>query len=44
MSDPGNGFAEKAVEAVKRWKFKPAITNDGRKIPVTIRVEVTFRR
>lgn len=34
-------FDESAVEAVKQWKFKPAI-KDGRPVPVLIAVEVGF--
>lgn len=34
-------FDESAVEAVKQWKFKPAI-KDGRAVPVSIAVEVAF--
>ena len=32
----------KAVEAVKKWKFKPAM-KDGRPVKVMITVEVNFR-
>ena len=38
----GQGFDEKALEAVKEWKFEPT-TKDGRKIPVTVNIEVNFR-
>jgi TonB family protein len=34
-------FDESAIEAVKQWKFKPAI-KDGRPVPVLINVEVEF--
>jgi len=40
LSDPGNGFAREAVDAVKRWKFKPAISSDGKKIAFRIKLEV----
>ncbi len=38
----GLGLDEKAVEAVRTWKFKPAIRN-GSPVPVRASVEVTFR-
>jgi protein TonB len=38
----GLGLDEKAVEAVKTWKFKPALRN-GVPVPVRVMVEVTFR-
>lgn len=37
----GLGLDEKAIEAVKQWKFEPAM-KDGRPVAVTINVEVTF--
>jgi len=37
----GFGLDEKAVEAVKRWKFKPA-KMDGRPVPAHVQVEVNF--
>ncbi len=38
----GLGLDEKAIEAVKTWKFKPALRN-GTPVPVRVMVEVTFR-
>ncbi|MGD0940920.1 MAG: energy transducer TonB [Terracidiphilus sp.] len=38
----GYGLDQKAIEAVKRYQFKPAI-KDGRPIPVTLTTEVEFR-
>jgi periplasmic protein TonB len=38
----GMGLDEKAIEAVKQWKFDPA-KKDGQAVPVMINVEVNFR-
>jgi len=38
----GDGLDEKAVEAVKQYKFKPAML-DGRPVPVKLNVEVNFK-
>lgn len=38
----GMGLDEKAVAAVKQYKFKPA-TLQGRPVPVEVNVEVDFR-
>jgi periplasmic protein TonB len=38
----GMGLDEKAIEAVRTWKFDPA-RKDGQAVPVLISVEVTFR-
>jgi len=36
------GLDEKAIEAVRQWKFKPG-TRDGEPVPVWAAIEVTFR-
>jgi protein TonB len=41
VSGPGLGLDEKAVEAVRQWRFKPAY-RDGRPIDSTAMVEVHF--
>jgi hypothetical protein len=38
----GMGLDEKALAAVRQWKFEPAL-KDGRPVPVQINVEVNFR-
>jgi TonB family protein len=38
----GMGLDEKAIEAVKKWKFAPG-TKDGIPVPVQVNVEVNFR-
>jgi len=38
----GLGLDAKAIEAVKRYKFKPAMKN-GTPVPVMISVQVNFR-
>ncbi len=38
----GFGLDEKAIEAVKRWKFKPA-HSDGRPVVATVTIEIGFR-
>jgi periplasmic protein TonB len=38
----GMGLDEKAVEAVRQWRFEPA-RKDGNAVPVQINVEVNFR-
>jgi TonB family protein len=37
----GMGLDEKALEAVRRWKFKPA-TKDGKPVAVEVAVQVSF--
>jgi len=43
VSDPGHGFADSGVKAVRKWKFKPAATKDGKKVPTRTKIEITFR-
>ena len=38
----GMGLDEKAVEAVKQYKFKPAIA-DGKAVPFQVNLEVRFQ-
>ena len=43
IKDPGNGFADEAIIAVKKWKFKPATLKNGKPVKARVKVEVTFR-
>jgi TonB family protein len=36
------GLNDKAIEAIRQWKFKPA-TRNGQPVPVMVVIEVTFR-
>jgi protein TonB len=38
----GLGLDEKAIEAVKKWKFDPA-RKDGKAVPVASTMEINFR-
>jgi TonB family protein len=38
----GMGLDEKAIEAVKRWKFKPAM-KDGKPVAVAVNIQMVFR-
>jgi TonB family protein len=42
MQSLGLGLDEKAIEAVKLWRFEPA-KKDGKPVAVQVNVEVTFR-
>jgi TonB family protein len=39
----GMGLDENAVEAVRGWKFRPAMGPNGKPVPVEVYIEVTFR-
>lgn len=39
----GLGLDEQAVEAVRKWSFKPALDKNGRPVRVMAVIEVTFR-
>jgi protein TonB len=38
----GLGLDEQAVEAVRSWRFKPAVGPDGRPMAVRVPIEVVF--
>jgi len=37
------GLDEKAIEAVRGWKFEPAFGKDGKPVAAKIAVKVDFR-
>jgi TolB-like protein len=39
----GYGLDERAFDAIKSWKFKPATSKDGTPIAVVVPIEVSFR-
>ena len=43
LRGPGLGLEEKSIEAVKKWKFKPATGPDGNPVAVRIPIEISFR-
>ena len=43
VKGPGYGMDEKAVEAVKKWRFKPAHDTNDKPVDVIVPIEVTFR-
>jgi len=40
---PGLGLEEKTMEAVRTWRFIPAVGPNGKPVPVLTTIEVTFR-
>jgi protein TonB len=38
--DPG--LDQKAIEAVRQWRFKPG-SREGRAVPVLVNIELTFK-
>jgi len=43
VKGPGLGLEEKAVEAMRQARFKPALGPNGKPVPVIVNYEVTFR-
>ena len=37
----GMGLDEKAIDALQKWRFRPG-TRDGKPVPVTLVVEISF--
>jgi len=42
VKGPGMGLEEKSIEAVRKWKFKPAIDAEGNPVAVIVPIEVSF--
>ena len=43
IKSPGGGLEEKAMEAAKSWRFRPAKDVTGNPVAVRVQVEVTFQ-
>lgn len=43
VKSPGLGLGEKAIEAVRTWRFKPALGPNGKPVATLTPIEVTFR-
>ncbi len=43
VKGPGLGLEDKAIEAVRIWRFKPALGPGGKPVAVSLLIEVTFR-
>jgi TonB family protein len=43
VKGPGLGLEEKAIEAVRTWRFKPALGPSGKPVATITPIEVTFR-
>jgi len=43
VKSPGLGLDVKAIEAIRNWKFNPAIGPDGKPMAVVVPVEVAFQ-
>jgi TonB family protein len=42
VKGPGMGLEEKSIEAVNKWKFKPAVDAGGDPVAVIVPIEVSF--
>jgi TonB family protein len=43
VQSPGLGLDEKAIEAVRTWRFRPAYGPNGKPVATISPIEVTFR-
>jgi periplasmic protein TonB len=43
VKGPGLGLEDKAIEAVRNWRFKPALGPNGKPVATLTPIEVTFR-
>ena len=39
---PADTLGQKAVEAIKSWKFKPSVTKEGQIVASRVQIQVTF--
>ena len=42
LKGPSDDLSERAVEAVRKWKMKPASGPDGKPVDCRVQVEITF--
>jgi len=42
IKGPGMGLEEKGIEAVKRWRFRPALGPDGHAVATIVPIKVSF--
>lgn len=43
IKGPGLGLEERAIEAVRQWRFNPAVGPNGKPVATLVPIEVTFR-
>jgi TonB family protein len=43
VNNPGLGLDQKAIEAVRNWRFKPAIGRDGKPVATVVTIQVMFQ-
>jgi protein TonB len=43
VSSPGMGLDEKAIEAVRNWRFRPGLGPNGKPAAITVTIEVVFQ-
>jgi protein TonB len=43
VNGPGLGLDQKAIEAVRNWRFKPAIGRDGKPVATVVTIQVMFQ-
>jgi TonB family protein len=44
LKGPSDDLSERALEAVRKWKMKPALGPDGSPVNCRVQVQVTFHR
>src|SRR6266436_1157451 len=43
VKGPGSGLEQKAIEAIKEWRFKPAVDPSGSPVACRVAIAVTFK-